>query len=135
MADMLDCELRFLGTNLRASTVFLGCYFNDDAAIKAALRTARGQPVKVWRGARRIFHSPLTSRPTMLSRDQDMIEVRPGVIERAFQLTKSGDMANLNELRKQLYADGYFDADRYVASRSISRQLTLLIARAVQRKK
>ena len=58
---MLDYELRILGTDVRHSVVLKGCYFSDDAAIKARLRTAGHKAVEVWRGLVCIFRSPSNS--------------------------------------------------------------------------
>ena len=58
------------------------------------------------------------------------MEDRPGVVERAFQIARSGAVANTSELRKQLAAEGYADTIPSLAGRSISTQLTRMINEA-----
>jgi hypothetical protein len=55
---------------------------------------------------------------------------RPSVVERAFEIAKSGKVANTAELRKQLTAEGYANNAQFLAGRSLSNQLTRMIAEA-----
>lgn len=55
---------------------------------------------------------------------------RPGVVERAFEIAKSGKAANIAELRKQLTAEGYSNNAQFLAGRSLSNQLTRMITEA-----
>jgi len=58
------------------------------------------------------------------------MEERPGVVQRAFQIAKSGDVANMSALRKQLTAEGYANNAQSLAGRSISNQLSRMIVGA-----
>jgi hypothetical protein len=58
------------------------------------------------------------------------MEERPSVVERAFEIAKSGKVANTAELRKQLTAEGYTNNAQFLAGRSLSNQLTRMIAEA-----
>jgi hypothetical protein len=58
------------------------------------------------------------------------MEERPSVVERAFEIAKSGKVANTAELRKQLTAEGYANNAQFLAGRSLSNQLTRMIAEA-----
>jgi hypothetical protein len=55
---------------------------------------------------------------------------RPSVIERAFQIAKSGGVANIPELRDRLTAEGYAGHAAILARRALSNQLTRMIAEA-----
>ncbi|HEY4273864.1 MAG TPA: hypothetical protein VGM68_00140 [Rhizomicrobium sp.] len=55
---------------------------------------------------------------------------RPSVIERAFEIAKSGKVANIPELRQQLTEEGYLENAQFLAGRSLSSQLTRMIAEA-----
>ncbi len=57
-----------------------------------------------------------------------MSSARPTLIERAFELAKSGECENLSVLRKQLHAEGY--AEYLLVGPSLSRQLRDLCATA-----
>jgi hypothetical protein len=59
-----------------------------------------------------------------------LMKDRPSVVERAFQISKSGIVANMDELHARLTAEGYSDNAQYLAGRSILKQLKLLIATA-----
>jgi len=50
-----------------------------------------------------------------------MTSYRPTCLERAFELAKSGDCAGVQEIRKQLRAEGYAEAQLYGSS--LTRQL------------
>ena len=58
------------------------------------------------------------------------MQERPSVIERAFEISKSGKVANVADLRKQLTAEGYSNNAQFLAGRSLSNQLTRMIAEA-----
>jgi hypothetical protein len=58
------------------------------------------------------------------------MQERPSVVERAFEIAKSGKAANIVELRKQLTAEGYANNAQFLAGRSLSNQLTRMIAEA-----
>jgi hypothetical protein len=58
------------------------------------------------------------------------MEDRPGVVERAFEIARSGVVANTSELREQLTAEGYAETIQSLAGRSISTQLTRMITEA-----
>lgn len=58
------------------------------------------------------------------------MEERPGVVQRAFQIARSGTVANMSALRKQLTAEGYANNAQSLAGRSLSNQLTRMIAAA-----
>jgi hypothetical protein len=58
------------------------------------------------------------------------MEERPGVIERAFQIAKSGDVASMAELRKKLSAEGYTNNASVLTGRSIVSQLSRMISEA-----
>ncbi len=55
---------------------------------------------------------------------------RPSVVERAFQIAKSGKVANVSALRAQLSGEGYSNSAQALAGRSISNQLSRLIVQA-----
>ena len=56
------------------------------------------------------------------------VEERPSVIERAFQIAKSGAVATIAELSGQLTAEGYANAEQILAGRSLALQVTRMIA-------
>jgi hypothetical protein len=58
------------------------------------------------------------------------LENRPSVVERAFQIAKSGKVANIAALRKQLTDEGYANAVQALAGRSLANQLTRMITDA-----
>jgi len=55
---------------------------------------------------------------------------RPGVVQRAFQLAKSGTVANIVALNAQLAAEGYENSTQTLAGRSLKQQLTRMIQEA-----
>ena len=59
-----------------------------------------------------------------------ILENRPSVVERAFQIAKSGKVPNIAELRKQLSEEGYGNATQALAGRSLANQLTRMITDA-----
>ncbi len=62
--------------------------------------------------------------------DASGIPERPGVVQRAFQLAKSGTVANIAALHKQLAAEGYANSTQTLAGRSLQQQLTRMILEA-----
>ena len=59
-----------------------------------------------------------------------LLENRPSVVERAFQIAKSGKVANIAALRAQLSEEGYGNASQALAGRSLANQLTRMITDA-----
>ena len=55
---------------------------------------------------------------------------RPGVVQRAFQIAKSGTVADIATLNAQLASEGYADSTQTLAGRSILQQLTRIIFEA-----
>jgi hypothetical protein len=58
------------------------------------------------------------------------MDERPSVVERAFQIAKSGKVANVSALRMQLTSEGYANNAQTLAGRSLSNQLARLIVEA-----
>jgi hypothetical protein len=58
------------------------------------------------------------------------MEDRPRVVERAFEIARSGSVADTSELCKQLAAEGYADTMQSLAGRSIPTQLARMITEA-----
>ena len=56
------------------------------------------------------------------------MEERPSIIERAFEIAKSGAVANVPELCGQLTAEGYANGEQILGGRSLTIQITRLIA-------
>jgi len=54
---------------------------------------------------------------------------RPSVIERAFQVAKSGKVGNIEQLRKRLKQEGYSNADS-LRGRSLLQQISRMITEA-----
>jgi len=54
---------------------------------------------------------------------------RPSVIERAFQVAKSGKVSNTEQLRKQLRQEGYSNTDS-LRGRSLLQQISRMIGEA-----
>ena len=50
-----------------------------------------------------------------------------GIIERAFELARSGSCQSVNDIRAQLRAEGYSSIAEHFAGTSIQRQLRALI--------
>ena len=55
------------------------------------------------------------------------MEERPSVIERAFQIAKSGTVASVADLIAKLTAEGYDNAGQILGGRSLSLQVTRMI--------
>jgi hypothetical protein len=58
------------------------------------------------------------------------MEPRTGVVERAFQIAKSGDVASVTALRLALAKEGYANSAQAMAGRSIRAQLARMITEA-----
>ncbi len=58
------------------------------------------------------------------------MQERPGIVQRAFEIAKSGKVANTAALRAQLAGEGYANATQFLAGRSLALQLTRMIAEA-----
>ena len=48
---------------------------------------------------------------------------RPGVVERAFQIARSGGAANITALKRQLREEGYLAVQSYLGGAAIDRDL------------
>jgi hypothetical protein len=66
-----------------------------------------------------------------LARSIPMISDRPTCLERAFELARSGACAGVQDIRKQLRAEGYAEAQLYGSA--LSRQLRDLCLEAARR--
>jgi hypothetical protein len=55
------------------------------------------------------------------------IQQRPSVVERAFQIAKSGKVANVSALQAQLADEGYPNGVQALAGRALSNQLMRMI--------
>jgi len=55
---------------------------------------------------------------------------RPSVIERAFQVAKSGKVSDIKQLRQQLAGEGYTNAAHALTGRSLQQQLSRMITEA-----
>ena len=55
---------------------------------------------------------------------------RPGVIERAFQIAKSGKVGNIKDLRTQLAEEGYSNVTVVLTGRSLGQQISRMIVEA-----
>jgi hypothetical protein len=55
---------------------------------------------------------------------------RPSVIERAFQVAKSGKVSNIGQVRSQLAKEGYPNVAATLAGRSLSQQISRMITEA-----
>jgi hypothetical protein len=55
------------------------------------------------------------------------MEDRPSVVERAFQIAKSGKVENVSALQAQLAEEGYANSTQALAGRALSNQLMRMI--------
>jgi hypothetical protein len=55
---------------------------------------------------------------------------RPGVIERAFQVAKSGKVGNIKDVRTQLAGEGYSNVNMALTGRSLAQQISRMIIEA-----
>ena len=58
------------------------------------------------------------------------MEDRPSVVERAFQIAKSGKVENVSALQAQLAEEGYANSTQALAGRALSNQLMRMITEA-----
>jgi len=62
------------------------------------------------------------------------VETRAGIVERAFEIARSGAVTNIGDLRRALAKEGYANVAQVLSGRSLKLQLMLLIADARKRK-
>ena len=55
---------------------------------------------------------------------------RPGIIERAFQVAKSGKVGNIKDVRMQLAGEGYSNVNMALTGRSLTQQISRMIIEA-----
>lgn len=55
---------------------------------------------------------------------------RPGVVQRAFEIARSGKVANIAALLTQLAAEEYVNGPQILAGRAVSHQLARIILEA-----
>jgi hypothetical protein len=58
------------------------------------------------------------------------MDIRPSIIERAFQLANSGGCADVQAIRDQLSREDYPTVDGYIRGTSLLRQLQYLLTSA-----
>ena len=58
------------------------------------------------------------------------VEQRAGIVERAFEIAKSGDATNIMTLRTILAKEGYSNVAQVLAGRSLKLQLMRMITEA-----
>jgi len=59
--------------------------------------------------------------------EPDAQPARPGVVQRAFEIAKSGTVADVDALNAQLAAEGYENCTQSLAGRSLQLQLVRMI--------
>ena len=59
-----------------------------------------------------------------------MNQERPGVVQRAFEIARSGKVATVADLHAALTAEGYAHTKQSLAGRSVSNQLARMIVEA-----
>ena len=64
------------------------------------------------------------------SRVLSAVNDRPGIIERAFQVAKSGKVSNIKDLRTQLAEEGYSNVTGVLTGRSLRQQISRMIVEA-----
>ena len=62
------------------------------------------------------------------------MEQRASIVERAFEIARSGDVTDIRILRTMLIQEGYANADQSLGGRSLSLQLTRMITDASRAK-
>lgn len=60
------------------------------------------------------------------------MSVAPTILERAFELAQSGEVANVHAIRKQLKAERFDSVDAHLTSQALTRQLVGLIRAAAK---
>ena len=58
---------------------------------------------------------------------------RPDTVERAYQLAKSGDCANVDDIKIRLRAEGYASVWQHLSAPTLTRTLRGLCAAAVKK--
>ena len=58
------------------------------------------------------------------------VDQRAGIVERAFEIAKSGDAANITALRTVLTKEGYSNVAQVLGGRSLKLQLMRMITEA-----
>ncbi len=58
------------------------------------------------------------------------MDSRPSIIERAFELAKSGQCHKIEEIKLQLHREHYSDIDLYIRGGALTAQLRHLLAMA-----
>ena len=58
---------------------------------------------------------------------------RPDTVERAYQLAKSGDCANIDDIKTRLQAEGYASVFQHLSAPMLTRTLRGLCAAAVKK--
>jgi len=53
--------------------------------------------------------------------------IRPGTVERAFELARHSQIMTVEKIRRQLKAEGYIDWEFQLSGREIRRQLQALV--------
>lgn len=59
-----------------------------------------------------------------------LVEARAGIVERAFAIARSGEVADIAALRSVLIGEGYANAAQILGGRSLKLQLTRMITEA-----
>ena len=62
------------------------------------------------------------------------VEPRTSIVERAVEIARSGDVANIAALRNVLIEEGYTNAAQILGARSLKLQLTRMITEATMAK-
>ena len=62
------------------------------------------------------------------------MELPTGIVERAFEIARSGDIANITLLRQILVKEGYSNVSQVLAGRSLKLQLMRMITEAAMTK-
>jgi len=65
---------------------------------------------------------------------EDAVEQRTGIVERAFEIARSGDVASITILRSVLVKEGYSNVAQVLAGRSLKLQLARMITEAAMAK-
>jgi hypothetical protein len=74
------------------------------------------------------YNRPVPS--ILLGSGDAMNQERPGVVQRAFEIARSGKVATVADLHAVLAREGYDNARQSLSGRSVSSQLTRMIAEA-----
>lgn len=77
------------------------------------------------------FHE-LTESNRSVGMSKEKSDPPKSVIERAFDLARSGEYSTIDQIRQRLDVEGYFDAREYLAGRTIRIQLLALLHKEVE---